>query len=351
MNRPFRTLFIFLLLISQIFTQNLDQSPNLKKEMSKCALCYKAVCGAACDKLPVDQILRSVWFDNEGVARIRLKDSNVCENCDAPCEQVCNKDVPIKNIMTSLYQTKNKDEKLEDSDYDRLKTSMFGFPLENPFLLSSSVVSSNYEMISNAFNAGWAGVAYKTVSYIDIHEASPRYAAVKDENGNIQGFKNIEQLSQNTLEDDCEIFRKLKKNYPKKYLLVSVMGRTEEEWAKIAKAVEEAGADGIELNFSCPNMVEEGTGSDVGQIPELIERFTRAVKQAVKIPVIAKLTPNVDIMSPAAEAAIRGGADGLAAINTIKSVILDDNTKVAIGGYSGNMIILKWLLEVIREML
>jgi len=349
MNRPFRTLFIFLLLISQIFTQNLDQSPNLKKEMSKCALCYKAVCGTACDKLPVDQILRSVWFDNEGVARIRLKDSNVCENCDAPCEQVCNKDVPIKNIMTSLYQTKNKDEKLEDSDYDRLKTSMFGFPLENPFLLSSSVVSSNYEMISNAFNAGWAGVAYKTVSYIDIHEASPRYAAVKDENGNIQGFKNIEQLSQNTLEDDCEIFRKLKKNYPKKYLLVSVMGRTEEEWAKIAKAVEEAGADGIELNFSCPNMVEEGTGSDVGQIPELIERFTRAVKQAVKIPVIAKLTPNVDIMSPAAEAAIRGGADGLAAINTIKSVILDDNTKVAIGGYSGNAVkpvALRFVVEI-----
>ena len=334
MNRPFRTLFIFLLLISQIFTQNLEQSPNLKKEMSKCALCYKAVCGAACDKLPVDQILRSVWFDNEGVARIRLKDSNVCENCDAPCEQVCNKDVPIKNIMTSLYQTKNKDEKLEDSDYDRLKTSMFGFPLENPFLLSSSVVSSNYEMISNAFNAGWAGVAYKTVSYIDIHEASPRYAAVKDENGNIQGFKNIEQLSQNTLEDDCEIFRKLKKNYPKKYLLVSVMGRTEEEWAKIAKAVEEAGADGIELNFSCP---------------ELIERFTRAVKQAVKVPVIAKLTPNVDIMSPAAEAAIRGGADGLAAINTIKSVILDDNTKVAIGGYSGNAVkpvALRFVVEI-----
>ena len=340
MNPSLRSLFIFLLLISQIFTQTITQASNasLKKEMSKCALCYKAVCGEACDKLPVDQILRSVWFDNEGVARIRLKDSNVCENCDAPCEQICKKDVPIKNIMKTLYQTKDKNEKLEDADYDRLKITMFGFELENPFFLSSSVVSSNYEMISNAFNAGWAGVAYKTVTYIDIHEASPRYSAIKDENGNIQGFKNIEQLSQHTVEDDCEIFKKLKKNFPKKYLLVSIMGRTEEEWAKIAKAVEEAGADGIELNFSCPNMVEEGTGSDVGQIPELIERFTRAVKQVVKIPVIAKLTPNVDIMSPGAEAAIRGGADGLAAINTIKSVILDDNMKVAIGGYSGNAV-------------
>ena len=347
MKNSFRTIFIFLLLISQIFTQN--QTSNLKKEMSKCALCYKAVCGEACDKLPVDQILRSVWFDNEGVARIRLKDSNVCENCDAPCEQICKKDVPIKNIMTTLHQGKDKHEKLEESDYDRLKIKMFGFQLENPFFLSSSVVGSNYDMIANAFNAGWAGVSYKTVTYIDIHETSPRFSAVKDENGNIQGFKNIEQLSQHTVEEDCEIFKKLKKNYPTKYLLVSIMGRTEEEWAKIAKAVEEAGADAIELNFSCPNMVEEGTGSDVGQIPELIEKFTRAVKNVVKIPVLAKLTPNVDIISPGAEAAIRGGADGLAAINTIKSVILDDNMKVAIGGYSGNAvkpIALRFVVEI-----
>ena len=353
MNRSFRVSFILLLLISQIFTQVLsNQCPNnssLKKEMSRCALCYKAVCGEACDKLPVDQILRSVWFDNEGVARIRLKDSNVCENCDAPCEQICKKEVPIKNIMSTLHQTKIKGESLDESDYARLKTDMFGFELENPFFLSSSVVGSNYEMISRAFEAGWAGVAYKTITYIDIHEASPRFSAVKDENGNFQGFKNIEQLSQHTVEEDCEIFRKLKKNYPKKYLLVSIMGRTEEEWAQIAKAAEEAGADGIELNFSCPNMVEEGTGSDVGQIPELIEKFTRAVKQVVKVPVIAKLTPNVDIMSPAAEAAIRGGADGLAAINTIKSVILDDNMKVAIGGYSGNAvkpIALRFVVEI-----
>jgi dihydropyrimidine dehydrogenase (NAD+) subunit PreA len=351
MKYSLRRFFIFLLLISQIFTQTLNRTPNtfLKKEMSKCALCYKAVCGEACDKLPVDEILRSVWFDNEGIARIRLKDSNICENCDAPCEQICKKDVPIKNIMTTLYQAKNKNENLEESDYDRLKTNMFGFQLENPFFLSSSVVGSNYEMISNAFNAGWAGVAYKTISYMDIHEASPRFSAIKDDNGNIQGFKNIEQTSSHSVEEECEVFKKLKKNYPNKYLLVSIMARTEEEWAKLAKAVEEAGADAIELNFSCPNMVEEGTGSDVGQIPELIERFTRAVKQVVKIPIIAKLTPNVDIMSPSAEAAIKGGADGLAAINTIKSVILDDNMKVAIGGYSGNAvkpIALRFVVEI-----
>lgn len=88
---------------------------------------------------------------------------------------------------------------------------MFGFQLENPFFLSSSVVGSNYEMISRAFEAGWAGVTYKTLSYMDIHEASPRFSAIKDENGVIQGFKNIEQLSQHTVEEECEVFKKLKK--------------------------------------------------------------------------------------------------------------------------------------------
>ena len=85
--------------------------------------------------------------------------------------------------MTTLYQTNNENETLEASDYDRLKTNMFGFQLENPFFLSSSVVGSNFEMISNAFDAGWAGVSYKTISYIDIHETSPRFSAIKDENG------------------------------------------------------------------------------------------------------------------------------------------------------------------------
>ena len=80
---------------------------------------------------------------------------------------------------------------------------------------------------------------------------------------------------------------------------------------------EENGADAVELNFSCPNLAEGGLGSDIGQVPELVERFTASARRGCHIPVLAKLTPNVANMSPAAEAAKRGGADGLAAINTI----------------------------------
>ena len=126
------------------------------------------------------------------------------------------------------------------------------------------------------------------------------------------------------------------------------MGQNEAEWGELARLCEENGADAVELNFSCPNMAEGGLGSDIGQVPELVERFTAAAKRACSIPVLAKLTPNVMAMSPAAEAALRGGADGLAAINTIKSVIgVSPHTyvsapaihgKSAVGGYSGNAV-------------
>ena len=126
------------------------------------------------------------------------------------------------------------------------------------------------------------------------------------------------------------------------------MGRDEAEWGELARQCEANGADAIELNFSCPNMAEGGLGSDIGQVPELVERFTAAAKHACSIPVLAKLTPNVANMSPAAEAARRGGADGVSAINTIKSVMqLNIHTFIsspsihgqsAVGGYSGNAV-------------
>ena len=148
--------------------------------------------------------------------------------------------------------------------------------------------------------------------------------------------------------ENMEIFRRLKEKYPSKFILASIMGKDESEWEMLAHLCEENGADAIELNFSCPNMAEGGLGSDIGQIPELVECYTAAASRGVKIPVLAKLTPNVARMSPAAEAAMRGGASGIAAINTIKSII-DVNRHTyrsapavhgmsAVGGYSGNAV-------------
>jgi dihydropyrimidine dehydrogenase (NAD+) subunit PreA len=162
------------------------------------------------------------------------------------------------------------------------------------------------------------------------------------------GFKNVEQLSDHSVAENMEIFRRLKQNYPTKFILASIMGQNEAEWEELSRLCEENGADAIELNFSCPNMMDDGLGSDIGQVPELVERFTAAARRGAKIPILAKLTPNVAVMSPAAEAARRGGADGIAAINTIKSIIgVNPHTYVsapavhgmsAVGGYSGNAV-------------
>ena len=322
-----------------------------RSDMISCVLCKDAPCSSACPKMNPGAALRSCWFDNEDVASCMLPKENPCTNCEAMCEKACVKpgSVPIKNLMSVLINDVRPECEIEaPSDENRLKCDICGIPLENPFLLSSSVVASTYDMCARAFEAGWGGICFKTICSFDIHEASPRFSALKGDNGSIIGFKNIEQLSDHTVAENMEIFRRLKEKYPNKFILASIMGQNEEEWEELAHLCEESKADAIELNFSCPNMQEDGLGSDIGQVPELVERFTRAAKKGTKIPVLAKLTPNVANMSPAAEAALRGGADGLAAINTIKSITgVNPLTFVsapavkgqsAVGGYSGNAV-------------
>ena len=322
-----------------------------RSDMIRCALCKDAPCDAACGRLDPSHLLKSIWFRNEQGAVHRLPADEPCLTCDAPCQRACVRpgEVPIRELVHRLYaQVKPETETSLPEDEDRLKCDLCGIPLENPFLLSSSVVASTYDMCARAFDAGWAGACFKTICSLDIHEASPRFSAITGDGGGIIGFKNIEQLSDHSVAENMAIFRRLKAEYPTKFILASIMGRDEAEWGTLARLCEENGADAVELNFSCPNMAEGGLGSDIGQVPELVEKFTAAAKRACRIPVLAKLTPNVANMSPAAEAAKRGGADGIAAINTIKSVVgLNLHTFVsspavhgqsAVGGYSGNAV-------------
>lgn len=333
-----------------------------RADMLRCALCHDAPCSAACARLDPAGLLRSVWFDNEKTAALRLPEADACAACDAPCEAACVRphEVPIRTLLTRLRaEVRPALECAAPADESLLRTDLCGVPLENPFLLSSSVVASTYDMCARAFEAGWAGACFKTICSFDIHEASPRFSAITGDNGSIIGFKNIEQLSDHSVAENMEIFRRLKQNYPTKFILASIMGQNDAEWEALARQCEENGADAIELNFSCPNMADGGLGSDIGQVPELVERFTAAARRGTKLPILAKLTPNVASMLPAGEAARRGGADGIAAINTIKSITgINPHTYVsapavhgmsAVGGYSGNAvkpIALRFLAEL-----
>ena len=338
------------------------QKTIYRADMLRCALCADAPCSAACGRLKPADLLRSIWFDNEKIAAARLPAENLCLGCPAPCEAACVRpgEVPIRGLISRLHEeVRPKLELPEPENEDCLRTELCGISLENPFLLSSSVVASTYDMCARAFEAGWAGACFKTICSFEIHEVSPRFSAITGDNGTIIGFKNVEQLSDHSVAENMEIFRRLKKNYPTKFILASIMGQNEAEWEELARQCQENGADAIELNFSCPNMAEGGLGSDIGQDPELVERYTAAARRGASIPILMKPTPNVAAMSPSAEAAKRGGADGFAVINTIKSIIgVNPHTYVsapavhgmsAFGGYSGaavKPIALRFLAEL-----
>lgn len=229
-----------------------------------------------------------------------------------------------------------------------LSIEFCGVKCENPFFLSSSPVGSNYEMCAKALETGWGGVVYKTIGVYIPDECSPRFDNTRKEATPFLGFKNMEQISDKPLEKNLEMMAKLKKDYPDKVLIASIMGENEEEWKKLSKLVTEAGADIIECNFSCPQMTSSTMGSDVGQNPELVKKYTKAVCSQTHLPVMAKMTPNIGNMEIPAIAAIEGGATSISAINTIKAITRIDfnhytampvvNGKSSISGYSGKAV-------------
>lgn len=226
-----------------------------------------------------------------------------------------------------------------------LSIDYLGVRCENPFFLSSSPVGSNYEMVAKAFETGWGGVFYKTIGIFVADECSPRFDHVKKEGMPWLGFKNMEQISDKPTEVNFDNMYKLKKAYPEKIMVASIMGSNEDEWRKLAKMCDEVGVDLIEGNFSCPQMTSHAMGSDVGSNPDLVRAYSKAVSETTKIPFIAKMTPNITDMTIPALAAMEGGAKGISAINTIKSITNIDlenmtampvvNGKSSISGYSG----------------
>ncbi len=322
-----------------------------KTEIQKCLLCFNAPCDKQCPVgLPVSQMMQSYRLDNPDRVAELMPEVNPCITCMKPtCMKACIRGklgdpVNIKEILKQVQPSHILTEETTD-----LSIEFCGVHCENPFFLSSSIVGSNYEMVAKAFDMGWAGVAFKTIGMFVPEEASPRFDCIhQDSNSSFMGFKNIEQISDHTLQENLIYLKQLKKDYPSKVIIASIMGQNEEEWTLLASKMEEAGADLIECNFSCPHMRGDGLGSDVGTNPDLVARYTAATRKGTRLPILAKMTPNITSMEEPALAAVKAGADGIAAINTIKSIMnIDLQTfvsgpnvigKSAIGGYSGKAV-------------
>jgi dihydropyrimidine dehydrogenase (NAD+) subunit PreA len=248
-----------------------------------------------------------------------------------------------------------------------LRSSFAGIKSPNPFWLASAPPTDKEYNVVRAFKAGWGGVVWKTLGEDGppiVNVNGPRYGAIHGADRRLLGLNNIELITDRPLDVNLREIKKVKREWPDRAMVVSLMVPCEEEpWKKILKQVEETEADGVELNFGCPHgMSERGMGAAVGQVPEYIEMVARWCKQHSRLPVIVKLTPNITDIRKPARAALKGGADAVSLINTINSITsvnLDSfapeptiDGKGSHGGYCGpavKPIALSMVSEIARD--
>jgi dihydroorotate dehydrogenase subfamily 1 len=207
-----------------------------------------------------------------------------------------------------------------------LSITVNGMKFPNPFLLGSGPPGTNARVIAKSYDAGWGGAVAKTVSLesAKVINVVPRYGKLKSRvSGEVLGFENIELISDRPIDVWLQEFREIKREYPNHILIASIMEEYDKErWQELTRMVQDTGVDGFELNFSCPHgMPERKMGSAMGEHPDLITEVTNWVTEVSRIPVWAKMTPNITNIVEPSMASVRGGAQGVSAINTILSVI------------------------------
>jgi dihydropyrimidine dehydrogenase (NAD+) subunit PreA len=201
-----------------------------------------------------------------------------------------------------------------------LSIDFAGIKSPNPFWIASGPPSNTAYQVHRAFEAGWGGVVWKTIGE-PIRNTSSRYSSIDIGNMRMAGFNNIELISDRSPETNFHEISEVKKRWPDRALIASLMVDTRDHWHDFVKCSADAGADGIELNFGCPHgMCERGMGSVVGQDPAVAETIIGWVMEVSTLPVMVKLTPNITDITAAAKAARRAGANAISLINTINSI-------------------------------
>jgi len=244
-----------------------------------------------------------------------------------------------------------------DIDQVDISVDVCGIKFPNPYGLASAPPATTCGMIRRGFEAGWGFAVTKTFGLDKdiVTNVAPRIVRGTTSGhsyGPGQGaFLNIELISEKTAAYWCQGVRELKKDFPEHVVISSVMASyCKEDWQELAIMSEESGADGLELNLSCPHgMGERGMGLACGQNPDMVRNICKWVREVTKIPFFAKMTPNVTNIVNIATAAKEGGADGVTAINTVSGLMglnmkgvawpaVGKSQKTTYGGVSGNAV-------------
>lgn len=212
-----------------------------------------------------------------------------------------------------------------------LAVNVAGLRLHNPTILASGLLDETGGSLARVYKSGAGAVVTKSVCL------KPR-----------PGYKNptIVELGSNMInamglpnpgiEDYLGEVRKAKEAGA--VVIGSVFGKDEKEYAAVARRFASSGVKAVELNLSCPHA--KGLGLEIAQSEAAVEGFTRAVKKAVRVPVMPKLSPNVANIAALGKAAQRGGADAVVAVNTLKAMAISAELRMPIlsnryGGLSG----------------
>lgn len=202
-----------------------------------------------------------------------------------------------------------------------LSINFAGIKAPNPFWLASAPPTNSGYQIMKAFEAGWGGAVWKTLG-VPVVNVSSRYGSTDYRGSRMVGFNNIELISDRPLADNLKEIEEVKKYFPDHAVIASLMVESKAEWHQIIKDCENAGADGLELNFGCPHgMCERGMGSAVGQEPEVLKTIVEWVMEVAKVPVITKLSPNISHITDPGLASVQGGTDAISLVNTFKSIV------------------------------
>ena len=203
--------------------------------------------------------------------------------------------------------------------------------LPNPTVLASGVLS-NGSLLKRAATEGGAGAVVTKSLTIDRREGYPTPVIVGVEGGLVNAVGLANQGYEEFLEHDLPLAKK-----GKVPVIVSVAGSNAGEFQKICAKAEEAGANGVELNLSCPHVEEHGL--EIGADPSFVREIVREVGGALKIPVHVKLGLS-DHVIDSALAAQDAGAEAVVAINTIRAMKIDVQARKPVlsnvyGGLSG----------------
>jgi dihydropyrimidine dehydrogenase (NAD+) subunit PreA len=206
-----------------------------------------------------------------------------------------------------------------------LDVDFAGLHFINPFMLSSAPPTNTGEMIERAFEEGWGGAVFKTLAsdLRLVQNVQPRIHSLKQD-GKVIGFSNIELGSARPIDVWLKDITRIKKSHPRHILFASLLhteGLVKEQWVEVARACEEAGVDGVELNFSCTHgMAESGGGAVIGGSVPLIREVLSWLSDEIRIPIMVKMPALVENLPEKVKAAKENGANAISAINTVNSL-------------------------------